>query len=168
MPTPSPYTTLGKIGKTYGVKGWFNVVSFTDPIENIFEYTTWYLKNDSQWEAFELEAFRPHGKGYIAKLPGYDTPENSRLLTNREIGVPTSELPTLANNEYYWSDLIDLEVYTAEGQLLGKVTQVLETGANEVLCVQGERERMVPFIKSVIQKVDLEQKRITVNWDPDF
>lgn len=162
------YTTLGRIGKTYGIKGWFHVIAFPEAQRHIFEHATWYLKDRDLWQPLKLEAHRAHGAGFIAKLEGYDTPEATRLLTNREIGVPEAELPPLNEDEYYWSDLINLEVYTQENVYLGLVTQLLETGANDVLCVKGERERALPYIESVIKKVDLKQKRITVDWDPEF
>ena len=167
MPNPS-FTTLGKVGRTYGVKGWFHVITFTEDPAGIFNYPNWQLKDRNQWQSFELEAHRAHGAGFVAKLKGYDSPEVARLLTNREIGVPSTDLPELAEDEYYKSELIDLEVYTTEKIYLGKVTQVLETGANDVLCVKDKRERLVPYIESVIQDIDLEQKRITVDWDPEF
>ncbi|HYF98434.1 MAG TPA: ribosome maturation factor RimM [Coxiellaceae bacterium] len=162
------FLILGKVGRTYGIKGWFHLISFAETEANLLQQATWYLKDHNQWQAFELEAQRPHGDGYIAKLKGYDTPEATRLLTNREIGIPRTELLDLPEDEYYWSDLVGLEVYTVEDVHLGKVTQLLATGANDVVCVQGERERMIPYIDSVIKEVDLEHKRLVVDWDPEF
>ncbi len=162
------YTTLGKIGRTYGIKGWFHVISFAEEAESLFKYNTWYLKDRNDWQAFELEAHRAHGKAFIAKFEGYNTPEATRLLTNRELGVLSTELPELAENEYYWSELLGLDVYTSDQVYLGKVTQLMATGANDVLCVLGERERLIPYIGGVIAEVDKTQNRITVNWDPAF
>ncbi len=165
---PSDYVTLGRVGKSYGIKGWFKVISFTEPPAKLFDYLPWHLKHHQQWQVVGLEAHRAHAGGFIAKLQGCETPEEARLYTNRDIGIPRDQLPHTQNDEHYWCDLIGLEVYTLEGILLGQVQEVLATGSNEVLRIQGERERMIPYIDSVIQNVNLEQHRLIVDWDPEF
>ena len=82
--------------------------------------------------------------------------------------MPREALPEAAENEYYWSDLIGLEVVNVQGEVLGKVTDLLETGANDVLVVEGERERLLPFTAQVILKVDLAAGRINVDWGADY
>jgi len=83
--------------------------------------------------------------------------------------VPRSALPAAGEDEYYWSDLEGLRVETLEGVDLGTVDHLIETGANDVLIVRGDRERLIPFLRpSVVREIDLVAARIRVAWDPDF
>src|SRR5690242_12648371 len=102
------YVVIGKIGATYGIKGWLKILSFTDPMTNISVYPTWYLENKDTWVSIKVEDCRKHAKGMIAKLEGQENPEQARLLTGKKIAVKRSDLPTLENDEYYWRDLIGL------------------------------------------------------------
>ncbi len=160
---------LGSLGKTYGIKGWLKVNSYTDPMSNIVDYKPLYFFIDNQWQVLEIEAIKAHGTSIIAKLVGCDNPEDARLYTGLKMGTPRSNLPTLDEGEYYWSDLQDLEVRTVEDQILGNVEYLFSTGANDVLVVKGEKERLVPFIREqVVKQVNLAEGSITVDWDPDF
>ena len=86
-----------------------------------------------------------------------------------EIAVPREQLPELAENEYYWSDLQGLTVVNLDGIELGEVSHLFETGANPVVVVKGERERLIPYIwGQAIRDVDLQAGRMIVDWDPDF
>lgn len=115
-----------------------------------------------------MEASRTHGKFLVVKLAGCDTPEAARQYTNAFIAVDRDELPALTKGEYYWADLIGLRVVTVTGDDLGRVDSLLETGANDVLIVKNHRERWIPYVKAVIQSIDLAHKIITVDWDPEF
>ena len=87
----------------------------------------------------------------------------------REIAVERDQLPELANDEYYWTDLEGLQVRTCAGVTLGRVDHLLATGANDVLVVQGEREHLIPFVLgSVVKAVHLSDGWMEVDWDPDF
>ena len=91
------------------------------------------------------------------------------MLTGTEIGVYRSQLPAVESDDFYWNDLIGLQVVTNSGRLLGRVDHLIETGANDVMVVKGEQECLVPYIKDqVIESVDLEAGEIRVDWDPDF
>ena len=89
-------------------------------------------------------------------------------MRGKEIAVPRARFPNTQPNEYYWTDLIGLDVVNGAGRNFGQIIRILETGANDVLVVQGERERLVPFIADVIGGVDLEAGVIRVNWDADY
>ena len=97
------------------------------------------------------------------------TPEAARRYTGTKIGVNPDQLSPLSEGEYYWSQLVGLEVITTSGILLGKVDHLMETGSNDVLVVQGDRTRCIPYLlDQVILKIDLAAKKITVDWDPEF
>ena len=160
---------VGRISGVFGVKGWVKVYSYTDPRDNIVNYPRWYLKRGGQWQPVELEAGRKHGKAVVAKLEGVDDREAALALRDVDIAIDRAQLEKLGPEEYYWADLIGLRVVTLEGVELGRVERLMETGANDVLVVEGDRERLIPYIRDqVIASIDLEAGEIRVDWDPEF
>ncbi|CAM2842727.1 ribosome maturation factor RimM [Vibrio rarus] len=167
---------VGKLGATYGIRGWLKVHSFTDDAENIFSYSPWFLNQKGVWVEHKVESWKRHNKGYVCKLEGLDVREDAHLLTNFEISVAPSSLPELSEEEFYWRELFGMKVVTTKGYDLGEVTDMLETGSNDVLVVKanlkdafGQKERLIPFLEEqVIIKVDREAQRIEVDWDPAF
>lgn len=159
---------LGRISGLFGVKGWVKVFSYTDPREAILEYSRWWLGQNDDWCVAELADGKRHGKTVIAQLAGFDGPETAATLLGCDIVVPRSALPTPGEGSYYWRDLQGLTVRHRDGTDLGNVAYVLETGANDVLVVAGDKERLVPFIAGkVILDVDLEGGVISVDWEWD-
>lgn len=157
---------VGKIGSTYGVKGWVKVISFTEIALDILNFSPWYLESPTGWEKIKVEDGRPHGKAIVVKLPGYNAPEQARLLTGKKIAVTQSQLPALEKGEYYWSDLEGLSVINQHNEVLGKVIYLINTGANDVLVVKGDKEHAIPYLPgTVILKIDLEKKEIHVDWE---
>jgi 16S rRNA processing protein RimM len=117
----------------------------------------------------EVRDGRPHGKGVVALLASCADREQAQALAGTEVAVRREQLPALAEGEYYWTDLIGLEVVCRDGRSLGRVTGLVETGANDVLVVQGDRERLLPFVPGpVVLAVDLVAGQVRVDWDPDF
>lgn len=160
---------MGRITAPYGVKGWVRVVTFTEAPGNLLAYSPWYLHRDGRWLAVRLLEGREHGKGLVVWLEGCDDRDRAAALGGTDIGVYRSQLPAPQADEYYWSDLVGLQVLTLQDRLLGVVDHLIETGANDVLVIRGERERLIPFVRGqVIQAVDLETGIIRVDWDPDF
>lgn len=159
---------VGRVSGVYGVKGWVRVFSFTDPPENILNYGPWSL-GDGVPEEFRVEASAVHGRSIVAHLDGIDDRDVARRLIGAVISVPRDRFSSAGPEEYYWSDLIGLQVINADGAPLGTVAELLETGSNDVLVVQGDRRRLLPFVHGdVVREVDLGQGVIRVDWDPDF
>jgi 16S rRNA processing protein RimM len=161
---------LGKIVGLFGVDGWVKVESYTEPRASIFRYLPWYLETAAGETEIASVQGRAHGKGLVAALPEVEDRDAALAWMGAEIWVPRSALPRAKRGEYYWIDLEGLDVVTAAGIALGKVSHLFATGANDVLVVRdGGRERMIPFVlKQFVKEVDLESGRITVDWDPDF
>lgn len=160
---------LGRISGLYGVRGWVRVYSYTDPRHNILNYSPWYLRRQGQWQPRAVVEGRAHGKGIVARLADCADRDAAADLLDMEIAIRRDQLPEPAPGDYYWTDLIGLEVINAEGEVLGRVDHLLETGANDVLVVQGDRERLIPYLwGSVVSRVDLAEGRLYVDWDPDF
>ncbi|MFI3157904.1 MAG: ribosome maturation factor RimM [Methylococcaceae bacterium] len=163
------YISVGKISGIFGIKGWVKVFSFTDPRENILTYSPWLLKKDDQAKAVNVIDGQLQGKTIVAQLAGIDDRDQAADLMGWDIFITRDQLPKAAKGEYYWSELIGLTVETIDGVPLGVVDSLLETGANDVIIVQGERERVIPFLQGqTIINVDLGAGRIIVDWDPEF
>ncbi|MER5135987.1 MULTISPECIES: ribosome maturation factor RimM [Providencia] len=176
LATPTNPIVLGKLGAAYGIRGWLKVFSSTEHAESIFDYQPWFIQRSGQWQHIELEDWKYHNKDIILKLKGVDDRDAATLLTNFEIVVDSAQLPELDNNEYYWKDLMGCQVVTLQGYNLGTITDMMETGSNDVIVIKanlkdafGIKERLVPFLDGqVIKKVDLKSKLIEVDWDPGF
>lgn len=161
---------VGKVTGVYGVRGWVRVFSDTAPRERILEYSDWRLNLQGQWRPLEVVEARAHGKGVVVRFAGFDDRDQARALLGAEIAIAREQLPPPAPGEYYWADLEGLQVVTVEGQPLGRVDHLFETGANDVLVVKDqERERLIPFVlEQVVRRVDLPAGVLEVDWDPDF
>ncbi len=169
------YLTVGKVGAPYGVRGWVKVYSYTEPAGNLLGYDPWYLLiTDSstgltEWRPADVVEAKEHGKGLVVKFEQCNDRDAAALLNGQEIAIRREQLPQTKVGEYYWIDLEGLEVKTVEGVSLGIVDHLLETGANDVLVVKGERERLIPYVRDhIVKEVDLKAGLIRVDWDPDY
>lgn len=162
---------LGRFSGVFGVSGWLKLWSYADPPSAILDYREWQVRPPAGPPDRLLEpiASRAHGKGFVVQLAGVGDRDAAAALVGSEIAVDRADMPEPAEGEYYWVDLVGLTVETVDGVALGRVQRLMETGANDVLVVQGDRERLVPFVlEQVVKDVDLESGRIRVDWDPDF
>ncbi len=161
---------LGKISGHFGVQGWLKVYSYTEPMEQITQYKTWYLKKADNWKAYQIEQGRRQGKTVVVKIAGFDNNESAATLIGQTVAIQHQQLKKLSNKSYYWVDLIGLAVYNLEQVYFGTVIQLFETGSNDVLEVEDKgKTRLVPYIPDqVIKQVDLQAQRIDVDWDADF
>lgn len=163
----SKQLALGYVSAVHGIKGWVKVHSWTRPMEAILEYKPWLLGEDKS--PVKIVDGRKQGKGLVALLPGFEDREQAVTLVGLQIFVNRDQLPATAENEYYWSDLEGLEVHTTRGEVLGRVERLMETGANDVLVIHGDRQHLVPFVQGqYVTRVDLAEGLIEVDWDPDF
>ncbi len=153
------------------MRGWVKIFSYTEPRQNIIDYQPWYLKKeqDADWVPVQLAEGRQQGKGVVARLQNCDDRDQAYNLMGSEIAIRRDQLPATEPGEYYWNELQGLQVVTVDGESLGTVDHLLSTGANDVLVVKGERERLIPFLTGpVVIEVDLERGEIQVDWDKDF
>jgi len=159
--------SLGEISSVYGVKGWVRIMSWTEPRNAIAEYRPWLIGADQQViEPLEVKA---KGRGLIARLDGIESPDQAQALSGAAIAADRRQLPELSDGQYYWADLEGMTVINKDGMELGQVRRVLATGANDVLVVQGERERLIPFtVGHHVLNVDNDSGVIQVDWDAEF
>jgi 16S rRNA processing protein RimM len=163
------HISVGKISGVFGIKGWVKVFSFTDPRENILTYSPWLLKKGDETKTVNVVDGQLQGKTIVAQLTGVNDRDQAASLMGWDIFITQDQLPKAAKGEYYWSELIGLNVETIDGVQLGVVDSLLETGANDVIIVQGERERVIPFLQGqTIINVDLDAGKVVVDWDPEF
>lgn len=159
---------MGRVVAPYGVQGWIKVQPFTQERKGLLGYAQWQVGHEGAWRSWPVVEARVHGAAVVAKLAGIDDREQAAAFQGQRIAVARSEFPPAASKEYYWADLVGLQVVNAEGIVLGKVVQLFETGANDVLVVEGDRERLIPFVEGVIRSVDLPGKLVTVDWGVDY
>jgi 16S rRNA processing protein RimM len=159
---------VGHIIGAQGVKGWIKVFSDTSPRENILSYSPWQIEMGDRSQTIEISG-RLQGKIVLAKLDGVESREQANELAGTKIYILANQLPKLEEDEYYWSELIGLEVESLQAEPLGSIETMMETGANDVMVLRGDRERLIPFVMDdVVRKVDLANKRVVVDWKPDY
>jgi 16S rRNA processing protein RimM len=160
---------VGKVGGLYGIRGWVKLWSFTDPVENLLAYRDLEVSRGDRWEPARLVEGRRQGEALVGRFDGCSDRDAAASLVGAELAVSRDRLPDPAEGEYYWADLVGLEVVTTEGVILGRVESMMATGANDVMVVQGDRERLLPFLPGrFVHTVDLAGGRIVVDWDPEF
>lgn len=151
------------------MKGWLKVYANTEKKENILAYQPWYVERNKVRQAVKLKAGKPHGKTIIVHLEGVDDRNEAELWVGSDIYIRPDQLPELNEDEYYWSDLIGLKVVSVEGDDFGVIDHLLETGANDVIVVKGDRERLIPYVTGqVVKAVDLKENKMIVDWGADF
>ncbi len=182
--TPLRCVVLGRIGAAYGIKGWFHLHPFADDPERWLELPTWWISStepDSEgsapWRAVKPVGMRAHGDGTVACLSETADRSAAESLRGYWIGAPRDVLPETESETYYWADLIGLPVVNTQGQALGQVDRLIETGANSVLIVHENaepkaRERLIPFVNSIVHEIIPpkagEPGRIVVDWGLDW
>lgn len=180
---------MGRVVAPYGVFGWLKVIPDTEAFDGLFDYDTWWVGKGNDWRELEVETAKIHNDVILVKLAGINDRDAAFACKGKQIAVPRALLPEPDENEYYWSDLIGLRVKNLQGVDFGVITDVFETGANDVIVVKPDQlksgkmeqeapadkaakeklqERLLPFIASVVLEVDLAAKTMLVDWDPDF
>jgi len=161
---------VGRVSGIYGVRGFVRVFSEMEPREAVADFPhIWVRVPGGVWEFREIESGRAHGRGVVLKFVGVDDRELAQAMVGAELEIERSWLPQPESGAYYWADLQGLLVETGSGVTLGQVAGFIQTGANDVLVVRGEREHLVPWVVGrYVLGVDLAARRIQVDWDPDF
>ena len=166
---PEGWVVMGRVAGVFGVQGWVRVQDYTETGENLAGYRRWRLQQGAVHHEVQVASARRHGKGLVAKFAGLDDRDAAAELVGAEILIRRDALPPTEQDQYYWADLIGLRVIDLEGRELGRVDHLLATGANDVLVIEGERRRLIPFLQErVVRRVDLDAGTILVDWDPTF
>ena len=161
---PPPYLVLGRTVKVWGLKGEVKVQPCADSIAIVAESAAVYLRRaGGDLVEYVVERVRPAGSAWIMQFQGVQTLEQAERLVGCELLIPRSAAPTLPEGTYYHADLIGLRVVTEEGRELGRIAEILETGANDVYVVHGDgSEWLLPATKEVVRRIDLAQEIVLV------
>ncbi|MHB1677301.1 MAG: ribosome maturation factor RimM [Sulfuriferula sp.] len=159
---------MGRIAAPYGVKGWVKVQTFSEAIDALADYAQWYVGRDNDSRIYTVVEAKIHVKVLVAKLLGIDGRDAALALKGCEIAIVRDTLPPAPEGEYYWSDLIGLDVVNLGGAAFGSIAQILEAGAHDVLVVRGDREHLIPFVGQIVREVDLKTRTVRVDWELDY
>ncbi len=177
---PADAIEVGRIADAWGIKGWFKVLPYSASPEALFSSKRWYLqpsergaKTFSGTVLLRVIEAKEHSDTIVAHADDVSDRTAAEALKGARIFVPRSSFPTAQVDEYYWVDLIGLEVLNREGVALGQVKELLSTGPQTVLVIEyadGDKllERMIPFVAAYVDSVDLAGRRVTVDWQPDY
>ena len=169
MYNASDWVIVGRFGRPHGIRGLITVHSFTHPRENILDYKPWHIVINNQWTPLKLVQLKMSSQAILAQIQEYSERELVAQLTNAEIAIKRKQLPKLMPNEFYWHELIGMDVINKKGGVLGRVAEVMPTGANDVLVVEGEKRYLIPYLPGdVVLDVDIGKALIQVDWDVDF
>jgi 16S rRNA processing protein RimM len=186
---PDDSVEVGRILDAWGVKGWLKILPHSSDPEALFSAKSWFLQAPDAkfrpgFNAFTgtvtlaVDEAKTHSGSVVAKIDGLDDRNDAEALRGCRIFLPRSAFPQASKDEYYWVDLIGLNVVNREGIALGCVRDLMATGPHSVLCVQyqvsqedgsnKDEERMIPFVSAYVDSVDIAGKLITVDWQPDY
>lgn len=160
---------MGRIVGPFGVKGWVKLKTFTDSPKILVDHADWWVGRDGDWREVASVQTQQNGAALLARFEGCDSPEAALAYRGVEVGLPRESLPPPGEDELYLVDLIGLEVVNTDGELLGTLAEMFSNGAHEVMrVVDGDDERLVPFIDRFVRGVDMDAKRILVEWGKDW
>ena len=159
---------VGKINGFFGLQGWVKVFSYTNPRTNILNYSPWSIKVDGNFHSIDITNGREQSKTIVAHIKGIDNREDSQKFIGQDIYINKVQLPELTQGEYYWHELIGFDVINKDEEQLGTVDYFVETGANDVLVVKGNKEYWIPYIEPFLVSIDSKNNKILVDWDKDF
>jgi 16S rRNA processing protein RimM len=172
MSASQEFIPVGKISGTFGVKGWMKIYSFTDPRENILNYSPLYIDRKGEWVELKVNSGRIQGKGIVIGVEGVTDPDQVIPLIGSELAITKQQMKPTSKDEYYWSQLIGMNVKNEHDVDFGEVTNLLETGAHDVLVVQNKQknsEQLIPFVlDDIVLDVDVKSNVILVDWELDY
>jgi 16S rRNA processing protein RimM len=177
---PADAIEVGRIADAWGIKGWFKVLPHSADPQALFSSTRWYLQpSDKGPQAFtgtvllRVRETKEHSDTVVARADGVEDRAAAEALRGARVFIPRSSFPTAQDDEFYWVDLLGLDVFNREGVHLGVVKELMATGPTSVLVLEyqeGDKtlERMLPFVAAYVDGVDLPARRINVDWQADY
>lgn len=181
---PDDAIEVARIADAWGIKGWFKVHAHSTDPQAIFATRRWFLKPAETAIAgkgvpglLKILALREHGDGLVAQAEGVSDRNAAEALRGARVFVSRTHFPKADPDEFYWVDLVGLTVVNRQGETLGEVIGLLDTGPHAVLRIQPaglaapvkpEQERLIPFVSAFVDDVSLSERRITVDWGLDF
>ena len=183
---PPDAIEVGRIGEAWGIKGWFKIIAYSASPEALFSCKSWILlppepragvvRKETLFKTpqlFKIRTAKEHSDGVVAQADGVDDRTTAELLKNCRIFIARSSFPTAKKDEFYWVDLMGVEVINREGVVIGSVKDLISTGPNTVIVAEREVEgkaieTLIPFVDAYVDAVSLAERRITVDWQLDY
>ena len=164
---------VGRISAAHGLRGWVKIYSYTQPLEQILDYSPWQLRRNGQEREIEIEQGRKQGKGVVALLKEVEDRDQAEAMVGYDIWVSRSKLPELSSGDYYWHQLEGLSVVNQSEVIFGVIDHLMETGASDVMVIKSngsdDTERLIPFVlDEVVVEVDLDKGIVIVDWEADY
>lgn len=169
----SELVIMGRVVAPYGILGWLKIQPHTEYLDGLVDYPVWSLGREdglrkAPWQEYILETAKVHNDVLVVKLKGVNDRDAALRCKGLHVAVPKAQLPATEEGEYYWSDLVGLTVTNSQGVELGTVVELFETGANDVLVVKGDRERLIPYTDQAVLEIDIANSTMLVDWDAEF
>jgi 16S rRNA processing protein RimM len=158
---------LGFVGAPFGVRGWIKLRSHTDPPERLLDHRNLRIGQGSVWQNYRIEASGRSGGALTVKLAGVEDRDQAQALRGAQVCVPRNELPQRDDKDFYRADLIGCEVVNLDGTALGCVQYFIETPAQVLMVVRGTREFCIPAVPLHLRRVDIQARRVVVDWSAD-
>jgi 16S rRNA processing protein RimM len=158
---------LGFVGAPFGVRGWIKLRSHTEPPERLLDHRSLVLGQGSVWQNYRIEASGRSGGQLTVKLTGVEDRDQAQALRGSQVCVLRSELPQRDDKDFYRADLIGCGVVNLGGHELGIVQHFIETPAQVLMVVRGEQEHWIPAVPRHLRRVDLQARRVVVDWNAD-
>ncbi|HFB4345558.1 TPA: ribosome maturation factor RimM [Neisseria gonorrhoeae] len=160
---------MGYIKGVFGIKGWLKIAANTEYSDSLLDYPEWHLAKDGKTVRVTLEAGKVVNGELQVKFEGIDDRDSAFSLRGYTIEIPREAFAPTEEDEYYWADLVGMTVVNKDDTVLGKVSNLMETGANDVLMIDGEHGQiLIPFVSQYIETVDTGSKTITADWGLDY
>lgn len=173
-PDASELIKIATLKKPYGIKGWLWVFSETDNRADVFKMSPWWMKTATGFKPLTVANWREQGAGLVASFVEIPDRNVAETMNGTTVWVHKDNLPTLDEDEYYWSDLVGLTVINEQGENLGVIKEMFETGAHAIISVKptadslDKEERLIPWHSDVVLKVDLVAQVMNVAWGSDY
>ena len=177
---PADAVEVGRIADAWGIKGWFRILPYSATPEALFSSKRWFIQPTERGAKtftgtlkLAIKEAKEHSDSVVATSHDIPDRNTAEALKGARVFVARSSFPSTTEDEFYWVDLIGLDVVNREGVAMGQVKELLSTGPQTVMVLAFEaegqaQERMIPFVAAFVDGVDLPGRRITVDWQPDY
>ncbi len=173
VPVPDDLVPVGYVTGAFGIQGWVRIKPYSSDADALLHVRRWWV-DKPELRDIDMRQAKLHGDEVVAQLTGVASREAAEALKGAMVQVSRRHFPALSNDEFYWVDLIGLDVVNLQGVPLGLVSDMMDNGAHPILRVAmpedgGKlREILIPFVDKFIDAVDQSAKKITVDWEPDY
>ena len=163
---------MGRVAAPHGVRGAIKVSPLSEDPAALLGFSQWWMRRHEQdvWVPHRIVESRMQSGAIVAALEGVTTRDDAGRLRGASVGIPRESLPAPGDHEYYRSDLVGMQVMNRSGDVLGTVLDFVDSGAHPIVRVAARdgRERLIPWVAQYVDGVDVDGRRIDVDWPADY